>query len=269
MSATPDSLASKVLRSIAYYWSRPAELYARLSSEVERGLTTEERQGIDSFGVRVSTDPIHELLTGQTGSDCPVCTGVDEALEGAAKHFSGSHHHDSAKETATATWQAVLHLEPERIVETGVARGFTSAAILTALERNGHGELWSIDLPEVALLKSGEAGAAVSPELRAKWHWVRGSSRTKLPAILRQNRPLDVFIHDSLHTRRTMLFEMNLAWEHLRAGGLLIVDDADLSTAFATFVATTAAGAECLVQEKALSPGALGVILKPARPGAS
>src|SRR5271156_5195455 len=46
-----------------------------------------------------------------------------------------------------AIWCLIRHLRPNHVVETGVARGFTSRFILEALERNGSGHLWSIDLP--------------------------------------------------------------------------------------------------------------------------
>src|SRR5205085_9625877 len=39
---------------------------------------------------------------------------------------------------------------PSVIIETGVCNGVSSAVILTALERNQHGHLYSIDLPEFA-----------------------------------------------------------------------------------------------------------------------
>ena len=41
----------------------------------------------------------------------------------------------------------VRELKPEKIIETGVHRGVSSLFILQALEDNGKGELYSIDLP--------------------------------------------------------------------------------------------------------------------------
>jgi hypothetical protein len=48
---------------------------------------------------------------------------------------------------ARAAWCLTAHLQPQTVVETGVARGMTSRIILERLERNGTGQLWSIDLP--------------------------------------------------------------------------------------------------------------------------
>src|SRR5216684_329042 len=48
-----------------------------------------------------------------------------------------------------AIWCLTRHLKPNTVLETGVAHGVTSRFILEALERNGAGHLWSIDLPPV------------------------------------------------------------------------------------------------------------------------
>ena len=41
-------------------------------------------------------------------------------------------------------------LRPALAVETGVCNGVSTAFLLLALVENGAGELWSVDLPEVA-----------------------------------------------------------------------------------------------------------------------
>lgn len=46
-----------------------------------------------------------------------------------------------------AAWCLVRHLQPAHVVETGVARGFTTQMILEAFKQNGAGHLYSIDLP--------------------------------------------------------------------------------------------------------------------------
>jgi cephalosporin hydroxylase len=41
----------------------------------------------------------------------------------------------------------VLHSRPDVVIETGVAHGVTSRIVQEALNRNGSGHLWSVDLP--------------------------------------------------------------------------------------------------------------------------
>ena len=98
--------------------------------------------------------------------------------------------------------------------------------------RGGH--LWSIDLPPPwAPEKHREIGAAVSD--RSNWSLILGSSRRRLPDLLKDISPIDMFVHDSEHTTHNMLFEMSVAWKARRPGGALVVDDVDLNEAFDEF----------------------------------
>jgi Methyltransferase domain len=138
-----------------------------------------------------------------------------------------------------AVWHLVRHLQPAKIVETGVARGFTTRFILEALERNGAGHLWSIDLPPV--LKSEliwQVGAAVLDHLHHRWSYIKGSSAQRLPGLLSRLGQIDLFIHDSRHTERNVRFELDRAWAVLRPGGALVVDDIDLNWGFSSFTQT-------------------------------
>jgi len=49
-----------------------------------------------------------------------------------------------------------------------------------------------------------------------------------LPPLLDDLGRIDVFFHDSLHTREHMLFEFERAWAHLKPGGVLVSDDVAL-----------------------------------------
>jgi len=113
---------------------------------------------------------------------------------------------------ARAAWCSVLHKRPSVVVETGVARGVTSRIVLEALNRNDQGHLWSIDLPH-PFEKSlhAQTGAAVPGSRRTRWSYIEGSSRRRLPALLRSLAQVDLFIHDSLHTARNTRFEMEQA----------------------------------------------------------
>ncbi len=140
---------------------------------------------------------------------------------------------DVNRSLGEAAWCAIRHLRPEVIVETGVARGITSRVLLEAMEANGRGHLWSIDLPHPAL---GEPGVAVTDTLKSRWDLLLGTSRELLPKLLEQLGPIDMFVHDSLHTGRNVEFELELAWPHLRPGGLLFADDLHTNLGFHRFV---------------------------------
>jgi hypothetical protein len=135
-----------------------------------------------------------------------------------------------------AVWCLTHHLRPATVVETGVARGITTRFILEALAHNDTGHLWSIDLPP-PLDRSLQAqiGSAVPESLHDRWTYVYGSSRRRLPRLLGQLDAIDLFIHDSRHTERNLLFELDHAWKAMKPGGVLVADDVDLNCGFHSF----------------------------------
>jgi predicted O-methyltransferase YrrM len=123
-------------------------------------------------------------------------------------------------------------LEPETVVETGVAYGVSSAYILTALRENGRGKLYSVDLPPMRRKSERFWGIAVDDDLQDRWSLYRGTSASILPRLLQQTPAVDFFVHDSLHTRRNMRREFDTVWPHLREGALLLADDIERNRAF-------------------------------------
>jgi hypothetical protein len=136
-----------------------------------------------------------------------------------------------------AIWCLIRHLRPANVVETGVAHGVTSRFILEALETIGAGRLWSIDLPPLNPATRQEVGVAVRQTGVPvdRWTYIAGTSRRRLPALLSRLGRIDLFIHDSMHSNRNVIFELECAWRYLSAGGVIVVDDIDVNPAFDTF----------------------------------
>jgi hypothetical protein len=77
------------------------------------------------------------------------------------------------------------YLRPLAVVETGVAAGFSSAAILEALDRNGRGELFSSDFPYFRLKDPEQyIGIVVDDRLKSRWHLFLEGDRRNLQKIL-------------------------------------------------------------------------------------
>lgn len=169
--------------------------------------------------------------------------------------------HDADRALALAAYCATRHRRPVRVVETGVARGITSRMVLEALERNGSGHLWSIDLPPLRDPWRGEVGRAVPSRLLPRWTYVRGSSRRRLSRVVRDLGQIDVFIHDSLHTEANLLFELGAVWERAPAGGVIIADDIHMHSALSKFVGSVG-HSETLVAEQDGKDGLFGIIVK-------
>ncbi len=158
------------------------------------------------------------------------------------------------------TGGAVRLLAPQVVIETGVARGFTTACILAALEANGAGHLHSIDLPPLGIDAHGFTGQAVPCRLRHRWTLYRGPSRRLLPRLLARVGALDLFLHDADHAYEAQQEEYRKVWPYLRSGGMLISDDI-ANPAFLEFAAET--GTRPYLIEQPGKPFPAGVLMRP------
>ena len=129
-----------------------------------------------------------------------------------------------------------LHTRPGVVIETGVARGVTSRVVLEALQENERGHLWSIDLPyPFDHQMHGQIGAAVTDTCRARWSYLEGPSSERLPPLVAEVGHVDMFVHDSLHTARNTIFEMEQAASAMPLGGVMLIDDVSTHKGFADF----------------------------------
>jgi Methyltransferase domain len=143
---------------------------------------------------------------------------------------------DADRSLCRAVWCTVLHTRPEVVIETGVAHGVTTRIVLEALGHNNRGHLWSIDLP-YAFDRGlrAETAAAVPDQCRARWSYLEGSSRQRLPPLVADLRHVETFVHDSLHTATNTVFELDQAASVMSPGGVMIVDDIKMHDGFTTF----------------------------------
>jgi hypothetical protein len=168
---------------------------------------------------------------------------------------------DGDRAQAEAIWCLVAHTRPETVVETGVAHGLISRVILERLERNGTGHLWSVDLPAVDPALHDEIGIAIPEHLRSRWTYVEGTSRRRLPGLVRELQRVDLFVHDSLHTARNTCFELDTVWPALPPGGVAVVDDIDHSLGFSRFT-ERAAPAAWIAARHVTGGGLWGIAVK-------
>lgn len=129
---------------------------------------------------------------------------------------------------------SVRFLKPEIVVETGVSDGMSSLFILSALEKNGMGRLFSIDFPEVGMprIYGKEPGWIVDETLRTKWTLIYGKTSKELPPLLLKVKHVNIFLHDSEHSYPNMKFEFSTALKYMIEGSLLLSDDVRSNRAF-------------------------------------
>lgn len=166
----------------------------------------------------------------------------------------------------------IRKLKPNVVIETGVHRGVSSFFILQALEKNGNGMLYSIDLPfasyetdnksfSKSVLPKEKIGICVPEKLRKRWKLILGDSKNELPDIIKNNSSIDLFLHDSEHTHTHMMWEFETVWPHIKNGGVLVSDDIHWNNAFESFV-TKIDGTSIQLKRDRENAGTFGIILK-------
>lgn len=124
-----------------------------------------------------------------------------------------------------------------RIVETGVAYGWSSLAILAALERQDKARLISVDMPYPKMGNENWVGVVVAERFRKKWHLIREPDRNGLKkALALFDGSIDLCHYDSDKSYQGRQFAYPLLWNALRSGGIFISDDIQDNFAFKEFV---------------------------------
>jgi hypothetical protein len=127
-------------------------------------------------------------------------------------------------------WYALTRaLQPEHIVETGTDKGLGSCVFAAALLRNGHGRVTTVDTnPDSGYLVTGKYAGVVDRVIGDSID-VLGSGAT----------PVDLFLHDSLHTYEHETGELTAVASHLSSGALVLSDNAHLSDALLVWAGQT------------------------------
>lgn len=128
--------------------------------------------------------------------------------------------------------------QAKTVVETGVAAGWSSQAILTALQKNKSGKLFSSDFPYIRLddpLKN--IGVLVDENLKHRWSLDIRGDRIALPDIVKNDVMLDIFHYDSDKSYGGREFAFRLIEGRIKNNGYIIYDDIQDNMHFADLVA--------------------------------
>ena len=151
--------------------------------------------------------------------------------------------------------------KPEKVVETGVAYGLSSSYILQALHENKKGKLYSIDYSFRPWESKEMIGSLIPANFKDRWELVYGLASDKLHKVLRSLGSIDIFVHDSMHTYKNMMFEFKISWPFIKKGGYLISDDALGNNAFLTFCSSLKLK-PLLLQQENMSKSCSGILQK-------
>ncbi len=132
---------------------------------------------------------------------------------------------------------AVLLSGAKRVIETGVAYGWSSLAILSAFRDRPDAKLVSVDMPYPKAGNDPYVGIAVPERMRSQWTLIRRPDRTGLVDAVNQfNGSIDLCHYDSDKSWWGRQYAFPILWNALIPGGVFIIDDIQDNMAFAKFM---------------------------------
>ena len=155
--------------------------------------------------------------------------------------------YDVEVQTAKTLYVLTRWCRPKKILETGIARGLSSFALLSAVKANKMGVVYSVDVDPLA-------GDLVPEGLKDRWHkQTIDAKRAKVSFqdLVDHIEVVDFFFHDSNHRESWMKFEFDAVLKQMSPGGILGADDVDLNRSFLTVVPHASSSAVLLDSRKA------------------
>lgn len=149
-----------------------------------------------------------------------------------------------------------------RVIETGVAYGWSSLAILLSLRKRDEAQLVSTDMPYPRRDSEAYVGCVVPDEFRAQWLLVRHADRRAIPKAVGLLGEIDMCHYDSDKTYGGRMWAYRRLWNALRAGGVFISDDIGDNTAFRDFALQLRVNPIVI----RFNDKYMGVIVKPCQP---
>ncbi len=149
------------------------------------------------------------------------------------------------------------------VVETGVAHGWSSLAILLALQDRPGAMLFSSNLPYREQENEADTGRAVPEDLLAQWRLCHGADNDVLPKILEEAGEVDLCHYDSNKSYAGRMWAYRELWEALRMGGIFLSDDVGDNLAFKHFSILT--GEHAYILRKDITgdtPQYVGILVK-------
>lgn len=229
---------TRVLKTFIGYLKRP-DLYPELGRKIikntvnrgnafkgkektnswaaERAVSQEEAiSTLFGFEINRFRDEFRDVLTdaAQREKECPVKMGGPGALE--------------------LIYYACEFTSAQKVVETGVAYGWSSLASLLSLAKR-NGTLYSSDMPYLAQDGDQYVGYVVPENLRSHWKLFRFADKESLPKIFSENPVFDVLHYDSDKSYNGRVWAYSELYKHLKKGGVFISDDIGDNSAYQDF----------------------------------
>lgn len=131
-------------------------------------------------------------------------------------------------------YHLIKNTSSKKVLETGVAYGWSSLAILLAIQETSDSVLYSVDMPFFGTKDDTFVGCVIPFYLRNKWNLIRLADRDGIP-IACKSEEFDIIHYDSDKSYNGRKWAYPKLWNSLKKNGYLISDDISDNLAFKEF----------------------------------
>ncbi len=188
---------------------------------------------LDAFARRVSADDWHEAQQAKHR----ISQLRKERLASRGLHGSRPSHIGGGPGNLALLHWLVRLLKPEVVVETGVASGASSRAILEGIVANGRGHLYSSDLAGV--IPREFSGLCVDDMHLPYWTLFHDGDRANLEPIIRSVRSIDLVHYDSAKSAVEMQWVFETLSSKFSDNVVVVLDDIDRHDFFQRYTRAT------------------------------
>lgn len=133
-------------------------------------------------------------------------------------------------------YDLVKNSNAKNILETGVAYGWSSLAILLAIKDKKDVVLISNDMPYINMSNDDFVGCVIPDDLKSKWQLQRLPDVKGIPLALKKfHNSIDFCHYDSDKSYTGRMWASPLLWNSLAKGGFFVSDDINDNLAFRHF----------------------------------
>ena len=226
-----------LLKGPKYYSTLCVQIYTKLRKNMDTQRHTETATNWCNDNLTTIAECLknigvaHENLDIEHAFDEVYKAKINELISASNSNFGGQGH-------TNLIYTICERLKVENVIETGVAYGWSSGAILRSVSKRG-GQLISIDMPMLKQSDYHLIGVAVEPKLKDFWELRREPDRYGLPkAMNKMTGSVELVHYDSDKSYYGRKWSQEVIWKNLKSGGIFISDDIEDNTAFMEFVAT-------------------------------
>ncbi len=230
-------MIAEIISSFFAYAKRP-HLYPELGRKIvkntfQRGSATKGKQNAEKWCIENAISQ-QDAITKFSNLPVDIFTDFKEETTYALEQEKNCPVKMGGAGALNLIYAITESLNAKNVLETGVAYGWSTLAILLSLQkRNGH--LYSSDMPYATKNNDNFVGIVIPEKLKQFWSLFQFADKESIPKILQQQNQFDFIHYDSDKAYNGRMWAYKTLWPKVTKNGIFMSDDIADNSAFMDF----------------------------------